>query len=346
MLDDLVEDRADAAAQEQAAHKIYTVKAPTDGYHDNLWDIAEKHLGDGRRYHEIFELNQDKVQVDGRKIELARLIQPGWELTMPDDAVGVERIAAAPVQAPATPAPDPAPGDVAEPGSSQSTLVEGVGDWAGGSGLLAAAVLGAVLLRRRRRLGRTPGEDARSIEADLRVAATTDRSVWLDVALRRLTVACRHAGVVPPSAHAVLLSDDSVELLLSPGAPEGVDGWTVHDEGRRWRCERTDDLECPSDVPAYPALVSIGVDTEDRDVLLDLEAAGGVVAISGDLAVAEQVASSIAVQAATAPWADTVAVTASALPDAIADIGVERLRMVADLAERARRHRTSRPGAA
>lgn len=332
-LDDLAEDRAVAAAEEQAAQKLYTVKAPRDGYHDNLWDIAEKHLGDGLRYHEIFELNKDKVQVDGRKVELARLIQPGWELVMPDDAVGVERVAPPPVEAPAAPAPDTAPGDTASEATTQSSRTDGVGDWAGGSGLLAASVLAAVLLHRRRRLGRTPGEDARSIEADLRVAATTERSVWLDVALRQLTLQCRHAGIVPPSAYAVLLSEDSVELLLSPGAPDGVEGWTVHDEGRRWRCERTDDVTAPGDVPAYPALVSIGVDSQDRDVLLDLEAAGGVVSIGGDVAVAEQVASSIAVQAATAPWADTVAVTASDLPEEIAEIGGGRLTMVDDLAD-------------
>lgn len=333
-LDDLVEDRAAAAAEEQAAHPMYTVKAPQGGYHDNLWDIADQHLGDGRRYHEIYELNKDVVQADGRKVELARLIQPGWELALPDDAVGVERIAtpapASAVSAPDT-GPDTGPVDAAVDTQEQSSLTEGVGDWVGGSGLLAASVLGAVLLQRRRRLGRAPDEDARSIEADLRVAATVERSAWLDVALRRLTLQCRHGGTVPPSAYAVLLSDDAVELLLSPGAPEGVEGWTVHDEGRRWRCERGDDLAAPSDVPAYPALVSIGVDDQDRDVLLDLESAGGVISIGGDVAVAEQIACSIAVQAATAPWADTVAVTASDLPEAIADIGTDRLRMVDDL---------------
>lgn len=331
-LDDTVQDRAEEAAAQTEAHKMYTVKTPKDGYHDNLWDIAEKHLGDGRRYTEIYELNKDRPQVDGRKLELARLIQPGWELVMPDDAVGVEQVAPPAAQeAPAAPTDTDASAEMSD--TADSATSDGVGDWAGGSGLLAAVVLGAVLLRRRRRLGRTPDEDGRSIEADLRVAATTDRSAFLDLALRRLTVACRHANVSPPSAYAALLSDDSVELLLSPGSPDGVDGWTVHDEGRRWRCERTDDREVPSGVPAFPALVSIGVDAQDRDVLLDLESAGGVVAVGGDVAVAEQVASSIAVQAATAPWADTVAVTASALPDGIADIGVERLTMVGDLAD-------------
>jgi len=92
-----VESATDVVTADQVDHvgeKVYTVKAPKDGYHDNLWDIAERHLGEGRRYHEIYELNKDAIQADGGKLELARLIQPGWELVMPDDAVGIERVAA------------------------------------------------------------------------------------------------------------------------------------------------------------------------------------------------------------------------------------------------------------
>ncbi|GMA88287.1 hypothetical protein GCM10025868_35370 [Angustibacter aerolatus] len=38
-----------------AGHKVYTVQKPDGRYHDNLWDIAERHLGDGRRYKEIYQ---------------------------------------------------------------------------------------------------------------------------------------------------------------------------------------------------------------------------------------------------------------------------------------------------
>ena len=78
------------AQEHLVGHKVYTVAAPKDGYHDNLWDIAERLLGDGRRYREIYELNKGLVQPDGRKLELARLIQPGWNLVVPEDAVGVQ----------------------------------------------------------------------------------------------------------------------------------------------------------------------------------------------------------------------------------------------------------------
>ncbi len=74
--------------------KVYVVQPPQGRHHDSLWELAERHLGDGRRYREIYELNQGRPQPDGQHLHLARLIQPGWLLVMPDDAVGVARYAA------------------------------------------------------------------------------------------------------------------------------------------------------------------------------------------------------------------------------------------------------------
>lgn len=67
----------------------YVVKPPRGHHHDSLWDIAERHLGDGMRWREIYELNRHRPQPDGRRLELARLIQPGWRLLMPIDATGI-----------------------------------------------------------------------------------------------------------------------------------------------------------------------------------------------------------------------------------------------------------------
>lgn len=83
--------------------KLYTVVTPVGHHHDSLWEIAQKHLGDGRRYKEIYELNKERIQPDGSHLHLARLIYPGWELVMPADAVGVATVIAQPV----TPAPVP-----------------------------------------------------------------------------------------------------------------------------------------------------------------------------------------------------------------------------------------------
>jgi hypothetical protein len=68
--------------------KIYVVQPPEGRYHESLWEIAQNHLGDGRRYREIFELNAGRPQADGSKLTIASLIRPGWILLMPRDAYG------------------------------------------------------------------------------------------------------------------------------------------------------------------------------------------------------------------------------------------------------------------
>jgi hypothetical protein len=87
--------------QDRWAHrteKIYVVKPPAGRFHESLWEIAENHLGDGRRYREIFELNKDLPQPDGSTLTIASLIRPGWVLRMPHDAYGpgIEEVRAGP----------------------------------------------------------------------------------------------------------------------------------------------------------------------------------------------------------------------------------------------------------
>jgi len=79
---------APAAQATQHTQKLYTVTPPQGRHHESLWEIAQHHLGDGRRYKEIFELNKDQVQPDGSKLTIASLIRPGWVLKMPGDAFG------------------------------------------------------------------------------------------------------------------------------------------------------------------------------------------------------------------------------------------------------------------
>ncbi|WP_324786342.1 BTAD domain-containing putative transcriptional regulator [Streptomyces sp. H51] len=101
------EQAADTAAAlaEQASHadggsgarqhgdtKYYRIQPPEGRHHDSLWEIAQRHLGDGRRYKEIYELNKDRVQPDGSKLSEASLIRPGWIMEMPGDARGGELV--------------------------------------------------------------------------------------------------------------------------------------------------------------------------------------------------------------------------------------------------------------
>jgi DNA-binding SARP family transcriptional activator len=75
--------------QAAAPRPEYVVQAPHGGYYDSLWDIADRFLGDGQRWREIYELNESLEQPDGRKLSRPDLIRPGWRLQLPHDATGL-----------------------------------------------------------------------------------------------------------------------------------------------------------------------------------------------------------------------------------------------------------------
>ncbi|MEV6523186.1 LysM peptidoglycan-binding domain-containing protein [Longispora sp. NPDC051575] len=74
---------------------------------DTLWGIAERCLGDGQRYREIFELNRDRYDSAGRMLG-GDHIEPGWVLTLPDDATTpADSQQQAPPNRPESPPPSP-----------------------------------------------------------------------------------------------------------------------------------------------------------------------------------------------------------------------------------------------
>ncbi|MGP3987619.1 hypothetical protein [Streptomyces sp. 3N207] len=93
-------ERAGAAHQSSALSdtsqarktKFYRIQPPVGRHHDSLWEIAERHLDDGRRYKEIYRLNKDRVQPDGSRLSEASLIRPGWIMEMPAEAHGGELV--------------------------------------------------------------------------------------------------------------------------------------------------------------------------------------------------------------------------------------------------------------
>jgi hypothetical protein len=68
--------------------KYTEVRPPQGRNYDCLWDIAERYLGEGRRYKEIYDLNKNKLQPDGRRLTNPDLIMPGWQVRLPADAKG------------------------------------------------------------------------------------------------------------------------------------------------------------------------------------------------------------------------------------------------------------------
>ncbi|WP_230863000.1 BTAD domain-containing putative transcriptional regulator [Amycolatopsis camponoti] len=148
------------------------VRPPQDGVHDSLWRIAQRCLGDGDRWPEIWSLNRGNTQPGGRVLSSPNLIHPGDLLHIP---------APGPVAAPAVPPPPPravpapftepapaAPGTTTSPppvpvpsglnvGTDTATGHSGWGavTWGGGEVFvslgLAAAVSSLLVLARRRR---------------------------------------------------------------------------------------------------------------------------------------------------------------------------------------------------
>ncbi|MEW2387293.1 BTAD domain-containing putative transcriptional regulator [Streptomyces venezuelae] len=81
-----------ATSANEGDTKYYRIQPPEGRHHDSLWEVAERHLGDGRRYKEIYQLNKDREQPDGSKLSEASLIRPGWIMEMPADAHGGELV--------------------------------------------------------------------------------------------------------------------------------------------------------------------------------------------------------------------------------------------------------------
>ncbi|MBL7487777.1 LysM peptidoglycan-binding domain-containing protein [Frankia sp. AgB1.9] len=89
------------------------VQLPHNGIYDSLWRIAERGLGDGARWPEIWRLNQGVPQADGRALAQPGLIRPGWILQLPTTTTPAP---------PPTRAPDPStPVSVTPPQAHPST---------------------------------------------------------------------------------------------------------------------------------------------------------------------------------------------------------------------------------
>lgn len=372
--------------------KIYTVQPPKGRYHDNLWDIAERHLGAGRRYREIFELNKGRDQPTGGRLQLARLIHPGWVLVMPPDATGVD-VAPAP-QPPVPPdqtapdqtapdqtAPEPlaarpdaagtgdrlpehfdesglstAPAEQSSAAEAGASAAPAEDDGVSGRELLAAGLLAAGLLsglstlrelqRRRRPHGAQlpiPDPDAADVEVTMRLAADPDGSAALDRALRVLAAQCAQSGRAFPEVFAVRLTPSQIELLMAalPADPP-PEPFFVTPDGR-WAADReavltragVDEQPLAAVRPPLPGLVGIGrdVDHDDIHVLIDLEAARGLVGVSGEPQLVREFLTAAAAELATNGWSGRVAVTCVGLDDGLADLAPGRSQLAPTLDE-------------
>ncbi|PPK98774.1 hypothetical protein CLV92_101475 [Kineococcus xinjiangensis] len=283
--------------------------------------------------------------------------EPGWAAVRPDAPSATPAPAASATPAPAataTPAPaataTPAPAATATPapaatmdGGGGLLLPEGlhpaavVGTALGG---LLAAAAGAALVRRRGSYG-TPD----AVEAELRASAGGSRADLLCAALGELAAVSVLGGVPLPRPVAAHLGDDELSLHLAAAprfalpAPWRTPGTGT---GRTWNVHR-DDLMTPAGAAAgLPGSLLVAVATAEtgETVLVDLAAAGGLVAVGGDLDLAREAVVALALGLAASPWCADVAVVLAgfagepaALAAALAEPSADRVRSVTSLDE-------------
>jgi len=208
---------------------------------DSLWRIAEKQLGSGFRWREIFELNRGKRFGDGERLTNSRLIRPGWKLTLPEATPTTapprrtSPIAQRPDRAPhvqsnhqrSTPTASPSPS------SRAHVSVEHVHRSVGPSvrlpsGLVVAASFAAGLMSaellarlRRRRAARIDEEpeplDEPSLVTEMRFAGAGPSSV-LRSALRAIDDAWRACRQSSPSLLFAVEEDRKVFAILRDDA--------------------------------------------------------------------------------------------------------------------------------
>ena len=290
--------------------KYYVVRPPHGRRYDCLWDIAERTLGDARRYHEIFALNKDRMQADGRRLVDANLIMPGWELRLPGDATGpgVRHAPAAHHHQPGHPPQQDAAGAVhravanrqgASRDAADPDVIPGVPI---GGGLLLAGVLVA-LAARRGPYGEV-SDDVATL-ADPGVAARLDRQ------LRALAAARAAQGRELPAPVVAFVDPERVRLVLAGGdTADPPEPWRLASD-HDWLLDPAADAEPAANAAApFPALLALGRhDEHGPEVFADLEQAPGVIALTGAVEPAREFAAALAVHAATCVWSDGAQVT-------------------------------------
>ncbi|WP_308807196.1 hypothetical protein [Actinomyces sp. 594] len=336
-----IELPADVGA-ELVGQRVYVVQPPEGRYHDNMWDIAERTLGDGRAYRQIYDLNVGRVQPDGRSLELARLIQPGWYLIVPESAQDVDRVVAIAgddgAQADTTTGSDTAPGDAdasstsMAPSSAVATVPDVPPAQMPAIGALMAAVLTAALAERRRRATPTaPGDEALELARLMRVGADPRRADRLNRILHSL-----HGLPGRPVPYAVVVDDDACRLLLPRPLPQAPHPWTTNDDGSTWTLPAGAEPAPPSDVAAAATsdcsgLVTMGRDEQGADILINLGAVDGDVVVGGEPTMAAELIAALALELCTNPWSQGNSVITVGLPGSLQRIVGERMQTAMEL---------------
>ncbi len=343
-----------------ATHVEIVDKGPYDGQHEH--GVPHSQVPGGLHHEGYVDTEQQAVEAarhaarqeardDRADREAGRPpIDEGPEVPAPDGALPPPPVQTPPAHAPSAqtpPAREPvrpeptrqtAPPAVAQPvfGWPQELAV---------ASLLAAGLLAGLGRRRREQLWHRafgtmiprPDGDAALAEHALRIGADTEATRLLDLGLRRLSMALAADDRTLPTVYGVHLGPDSLDLWIAPADRNPPAPWQEYDNGQVWRLDATalDGLATGdlADVLApYPGLVSIGTNDTGR-ILVDLEAAHGLIALHGPADVRRAVLAAVAVELATNRWSDHMRITLVGFDEEIALVAPDRIRVVGSLAE-------------
>jgi Bacterial transcriptional activator domain len=335
------------ATHAPTSEKLYVVQPPIGRFHESLWEIAQKHLGDGRRYKEIFELNKDRVQPDGTKLTIASLIRPGWALVMPNDAngPGIEVVAlhnnAAQSAEQVIAQGGSADGIVAAPAAQHQMAPVWPFELSSAS-LMAAGILVALGRRRREQLWRrafgrriaAPQGDAALAEQALRLGADDPAVRMLDTGLRHLAQQLGAQQRTPPTVFAAHVGTENLDLWVAPPDPNPPRPWQAADGGQVWRLPvaAVASLDIGNALAPYPGLVSLGTNETGR-ILVDLEVAHGLIAVRGSRAMVQGALAALAVELVTNQWSDRMRVTLVGFGAGLQNLSAERVSVLPSLDE-------------
>ena len=222
----------------------------------------------------------------------------------------------------------------------------------GAGGILAAGFLTLIGARRAtqnrsRRVGQriaVPAHDIAVTELELRAAEDPAGVDDIDRILHHLADWAYETNQELPKLFAVRLSPGTVELYLDQAAelPEPFEA--VSDDNCAWSIDprRVTAFEPQTSAP-YPALVTLGQDSAEGHILVDLEQIGAL-NLAGDPEMTEGALTAIAIELACSKWSEELRVSvvgfASELPSAFNTGRVRHIKniqeLVSDLEARAK----------